>query len=206
MPETGEIFLSGAVEGLVDEAVLRRLVRFAGGSVGPVHPKQGKRLLLDRLAGYNEAARYSPWFVLVDLDHDAECAPPFRHRCLPTPVDGMCFRIAVREVEAWLLADSERLAAFLSVRHSRIPPNPDSLGDPKQRVIQIARDSRRRDIREDMVPRPGSGRSVGPAYSARLIEFVQSGWRPRVAARNSESLRRCTRRLRNLVASTAARA
>jgi hypothetical protein len=36
-------------------------------------------------------------------------------------------------------------------------------------VVELARYSRRRDIREDMVPRPGSGRSVGAAYTSRLI-------------------------------------
>ncbi len=188
------------MEGLVDDAVLRRLIWFAGGSVGPVHPKQGKRMLLGRLRGYNEAARRLPWLVLVDLDHDAECAPPFRNRWLPAPAPGMCFRVAVREIESWLLADSDRLAEFLSVNPSRIPTDPDSVSDPKQSLVNIAAHSRRRDIRDDMVPRRGSGRSVGPAYPSRLIEFVQSRWRPPVAARSSDSLRRCTRRLRELIA------
>jgi hypothetical protein len=33
--------------------------------------------LLERLGGYNNAARFSPWLVLVDLDRDADCPPPF---------------------------------------------------------------------------------------------------------------------------------
>jgi len=90
---------------------------------------------------------------------------------------------------------------FLGVATSRIPASPETLGDPKRTVVDIARHSRRRDIRDDMVPRPGSGREVGQGYAAHLIEFISnetSGWRPDVAAENAESLDRCVRRLRGL--------
>jgi hypothetical protein len=108
----------------------------------------------------------------------------------------MCFRVAVRQVESWLLADRERLAKFLAVSTAKIPPVPEAINNPKNTVIELARQSRRREIREDMVPRPGSARAVGPAYTARLIEFViggERGWRPDVAARHSESLNRSLR-------------
>jgi len=65
-------------------------------------------------------------------------------------------------------------------------------------MVNLARASRRRDIREDLVPRPEGGRQVGPAYSSRLIEFVSGRWRPEIAARRAESLRRaiaCLKRL-----------
>ena len=39
-----------------------------------MHGKKGKDGLLRNLDGYNRAARFSPWVVLVDLDHDADCA------------------------------------------------------------------------------------------------------------------------------------
>jgi hypothetical protein len=112
----------------------------------------------------------------------------------------MCFRVAVREIEAWLLADRERLAAFLGVKSARLPANPEEEPDPKRIIVELAQQSRRREIREDMAPRPGSGRQIGPAYSSRLIEFVSGsgGWRPEVAARSSDSLRRCLSCLRKL--------
>ena len=65
-------------------------------------------------------------------------------------------------------------------------------------MVELARRSRRRDIRDDMVPRERSGRSVGPAYPSRLIEYVESPWRPEAAARQADSLRRaiaCLQRL-----------
>jgi hypothetical protein len=196
------VVISGAVEGDVDEAVLGRLVEHVGAALGPIHGKQGKTHLRRRLGGYNRAAHFSPWVVLVDLDQDADCAPPFRTSWLPNPAPLMCFRVAVREVEAWLLADREHLARFLSVGISRVPVDPEAVDDPKRTMIDLATLSRRRDIREDMVPRSGSGRIVGPAYTSRLIEFVvdtRAGWRPDVAASSSASLNRCLGRLRWLV-------
>lgn len=194
--------ISGAVEGIVDEAVFRRIVHVARAEPGAVYGKNGKQHLLQRLPGYNNAARFSPWLVLLDLDHDADCPPPFRAAALPAPSGLMCFRVAVREVEAWLLADHERMADFLDVSPNWIPRQPERAADPKRVVIDLARRSRSRDISRDLVPRQGSGRTEGPAYASRLVEFVSDhrhGWRPTVAARSAESLRRCLRCVRRLV-------
>lgn len=190
--------ISAAVEGLVDEAVVRQLVGHVGAETAGVYGKNGKSYLRQRLAAYNNAARFTPWIVLVDLNRDAECAPPLRDEWLHEPAPHMCFRVAVREIESWLIADRERIARFLSVPVSRVPSAPEVIDDPKRVVVELAAQSRRRDIREDMVPRPGSGRPAGPAYASRLIEFVANHWRPKVAARSSDSLKRCLNRLREL--------
>ena len=192
------IVISAAVEGLVDEAVVRKLIAHAGAAPGSVYGRQGKSLLRQRIAGYNNAARRTPWIVLVDLDRDEDCAPPLRNAWLPHPAPRLCFRVAVREVEAWLLADAERLAAFLGVARKKIPADPEGLDDPKTAMLNLARSSHRKAIREDMAPRQGGGRQVGPAYSSRLIEFVSSSWRLDVAAQRCGSLQRaidCLRRL-----------
>ena len=195
------VTISGAVEGLIDEAVLRRLILWTGAIPGPVHGKHGKGFIRKQMEAYNRAARSTPWLVLIDLDHDAECPPPVLKAWLHEPARHMCFRIVVREIEAWLLADRERLAEFLSVRVALIPRDPEMLADPKHTLVAIARKSRRKVIREDMVPRPRSYREVGPAYNSRLIQFVsdeRSGWRPDVAAESSESLKRCLHQLERL--------
>ncbi len=188
-----------AVEGLVDEAVAVRLIRHVGAEPGPVYGKNGKSHLQKSVNGYNQAARHSPWLVLVDLDRDAECAPPLRSDWLPQPASLLCFRIAVRAIEAWLLADAHQIASFLGVARSSVPNNPEGLENPKAALVELARQSRRRDIREDMVPREGSGRPVGPAFTSRLIEFVNQCWRPEVAAKRSDSLARAICCLRTLV-------
>jgi hypothetical protein len=190
--------ISAAVEGIVDEAVVRKLIAHAGATPGDVYGKQGKAFLRQRIAGYNHAARRMPWIVLIDLDRDHDCAPPLCVAWLPDPAPQLCFRVAVREVESWLLADGERLASFLGVARRRLPQDPERLGNPKTTMVELAGASRRRDIREDMVPRPGSGRPVGPAYSSRLVEFVSAHWRPDVAAGQADSLRRAMQCLARL--------
>lgn len=190
--------IRAAVEGITDEAVVRRLVHHVGAQPGPVYGKRGKGHLRKRIKGYNNSARFWPWIVIVDLNHDADCPPPLRAEWLPTPATKMCFRVAVREVEAWLLADRERIARFLGVSVSRVTQTPELEVDPKRTMINLAGKSRRRAIREDMVPRPGSGRAVGPAYGSRLIEFISTHWRPELAAQSSDSLRRCLIHLREM--------
>jgi hypothetical protein len=191
--------IAAAVEGPLDEAVVRKLVAQVGAVPGDVHGKNGKPHLRQRIRGYNKAARHTPWIVLVDLDRDAECAPPLCQDWLPAPAPRLCFRVAVRAVEAWLMADAETLASHLGVALGRVPRDPEGLSEPKVAMVNLARQSRDRAIREDMVPRPGSGRPVGPAYSSRLIEYVERRWRPEVAAQHADSCRRAIACLRHLV-------
>jgi hypothetical protein len=137
--------------------------------------------------------------VLVDLNCDADCAPILRGEWLPRVARLMCFRVAVREIEAWLLADRERFARFLGVPVARIPFEPETVADPKRFVVDLARRSNKREIREDLVPRPGSGRVVGPGYTSQLSDFVQRVWRPEAAAETADSLRRALDCLRRVV-------
>jgi hypothetical protein len=193
------VTISAAVEGIVDEAVVRRLIACAGGLPGPVYGKNGKPALLQKIKGYNNAAIREPWVVLVDLNSDADCVPPLRQDWLPTPAPRLCFRVAVRQVEAWLMADAETLADYLGVGRHTIPADPEALQNAKVEMVNLARRSRRSAIRQDMVPRPGSGRAVGPAYASRLIKYAETCWRPEVAARRADSLRRAIDCLKRLV-------
>lgn len=183
------------MEGVLDEVVLRRLGEHTGICVGSVYGKKGKRYLQGKIANYNQAARFSSWVVLVDLDGDFECAPSLRAHWLPSPARYMCFRVAVREVESWLLADRASIAQFLGISQRKVPISVDDLDDPKQTLIGLARASRRSAIREDMAPRQGSDASIGPAYTSRMMEFVSAQgeprWRPSLAAEVSPSLSRC---------------
>jgi hypothetical protein len=122
---------------------------------------------------------------------------------LPDRTPGMLFRVAVRAIEAWLMADRQRCAAFLQVSVDRVPADPEALSYPKRALVDVARKSRSGQIVADMVPRPGTGASEGPAYASRVQEFVTTSphlWRPEVAAENAESLRRCLRAIRSIAA------
>lgn len=130
MDETRLKLISASVEGAVDAVVARRLITEAGGAPGPVYGEKGKSFLRDRLAAYNQAARLSPWLIMVDLDHDKRCAAALRTSWIPRQAPWMCFRVVVREVESWLLADRERLSAFLNVAIAEVPLQPDALVQP----------------------------------------------------------------------------
>ncbi len=182
---------SVATEGGLDTSVARRLLMDHGHAVGTVYQRGGKTNLDPSLRGYNNAARFSPWFVLRDLDHDAECPPDLVREICPEPAEQMILRIPVREVESWLLADRTALASFLRVPTNRIPQDPESLDSPKRSMVQIARRSRTRGIIDDLVPEEGISAVVGPRYSARLSEFVAGDWNPVGAAILANSLQRC---------------
>jgi hypothetical protein len=193
------VVITGLVEGLLDQAVLERLVPETGAALGTVRGRHGKDHLLASLPRYNQAARLSPWVALVDLDRDTACAAAFRAKWLPAPAAQMCFRVVVQAVEAWLLADRERMASFLNVPVSKIPMRSEGEPDPKRKLVDIARRSRSKAIQESLVPGPGVRGQVGSAYVLQLTQFVRDRWRPEIAARNSDSLRRCRRRLKELV-------
>jgi len=128
--------------------------------------------------------------VLTDLDA-SECPPVLMREWLGIPKHlNLVFRVAVREVEAWLLGCRKSFGAFIGVLETRIPTNVEEIRDPKQFVVNLARRSRKRDIHLDIVPREGSTAKVGPNYNGRLISFVERYWDPAVAGECSPSLRK----------------
>ena len=179
----------------MDEAIARTLLEHSGYTAGTIYVQGGKSKLLSKLPGFNAAARFSPWLVLVDLNGDAACAPDFATAVLPAPSPQMAFRVAVRQAEAWLMGDSAELARYLRVSRARVPRDPEVEVDSKHAMVNLARGSRDRHVREDMVPTARSGRKTGPNYAGRLIEFATQRWRPEVAADRVDSLARCLRQL-----------
>lgn len=186
------------VEGPTDLSVLSRVLEFVDCSIDVAHGQRGKASIDRNILGYNNAANFSPWLVLRDLDHDAACAPELAAAILPVPSQWMRLRIAVRAMESWLLADAEALSNYLHTRRAHVPNNPDALDDPKRSLVDLARRSRRAAIRDDMVPAEGATSRVGPAYPSRVAEFARTEWRPDVARDHSESLRRCIESVRLL--------
>ncbi len=178
-------------EGSPDIQLCIKLLNNYNLPIGDQRICRGKTNLDRKLFSYNQAAKHSPWFVLRDMDTDADCAPTLINELVPYVSQLMCFRIAVRELEAWVLGDAERIADFLGVSNKKIPLNPESLTDPKSQLINLARKSKKKEIREGMVPREGSGGLEGPEYTSMLSQFIMTNWRPDIAAQRCDSLRRC---------------
>jgi len=187
---TDGLIVNIAVEGDLDETVLKKMLAFVGIEVAYVYGKRGKDYLRGNIERYNQAAQHGRWVILVDLNNDAECPPPFIASWLPTKNENLQLRIAVRSVEAWLLAERDEMARFLAVSKQRIPLYPETEDNPKRILINIAHHSRGKTIRADIVPRDGSTATQGPGYTTRLIEFTIKYWKPERAASNAPSLQR----------------
>jgi hypothetical protein len=183
--------VSVAVEGPLDEAVIKRLTDFTKIEIGTVYGREGKNALHSKINGYNHAANFSPWIVLVDLNHEQDCAPSLLTSWLPKPASNMFLRVAVKKLESWLLADRSSMATFLGVSKALVPQFPDLEDDSKLTLVNLARRSRFSSIRRDLVPTQGSGRQVGAAYTSRMTDFVSIIWNPEHAAQFSPSLARC---------------
>lgn len=75
----------------------------------------------------------------------------------------------------------------------------DDILDPKQFLLNNAKKSRKRRLKEDIVPRVGSTAKIGPNYNARLSDFVRNSWDVHRAIKCSESLNRAFRKLQEFV-------
>lgn len=190
--------VSVVIEGPSDEGVVFSILRESGLVPGRFHGRNGKPAIRKKIDNYNRAGRFGPWFVVVDLDNKTDCPAEIRREWVPSPERYFVFRVAVVEMESWLLADVEKVARFLGVSRSVLPRNPDDLADAKDTLMRLAARSNKRAIREGLVPRLGSGASVGPTYVSDLREFGLNEWRPAVAAENSPSLQRCLDALKRL--------
>ena len=186
-----------AVEDALSEAVLRQMLERCGQkyAVGSVNSRGGNGYLRKTIHGWNAAAKGKPFLLVTDLD-SAVCPSALIENWLSVPKhNNLLFRVAVREIEAWLLADSKGLADYLAVKPGLIPKSPEDLPDPKRKLVELASVSKRKQIREDIVPRKGSTAQQGPGYNTCLSEFVQSTWDVQSAANNAKSLRRTLDRL-----------
>ena len=136
--------------------------------------------------------------MLTDQDVPSQCPP----QLVQTWTKGernieFFLRVAVMEVESWVMADRKGFADFLSIPFNRIPEDTDVIPQPKEFLVSLARLSKKTRLRQDIVPLPGATSKVGPGYNSRLGEFVHSRWSPNQAASVSVSLQRTLVQLRN---------
>jgi hypothetical protein len=188
-----------ATEDELSETVGRRLLVDARPQLGAglLLRKGGFGYLRSGMAKWCALARAQPVFLLADLDHEPCASSLIRNwlRELPRPED-LLLRVAVREIEAWLLADHEGMQRLLG-RKGTPSVDPDLLQDPKQHLLQLAR-SAKRDVRRDLVAERGTVAAQGIAYNARLCDFVSNDWDPERASSRSASLRRARLRIDEL--------
>ncbi len=183
------------VEDQLSEAVLKKILHIAKDRflVTGCYCLRGNIYLKRNIIGFNNAAKGSPFLVLTDLD-TSECPPALIKEWLPYPKHhNLLFRIAVKEVEAWLLADWSGFARYLSIAREGVSLNVESIKDPKRKLIELAQKSRNRRLREAIVPSSKSDARQGPDYNGVLINFVNEFWNVEAAMSNSISLKKAVK-------------
>ncbi|WP_076605926.1 DUF4276 family protein [Burkholderia metallica] len=187
-----------ATEDEVSEQIGKRLAQEAGLEVGLCVGKQGNGYLRKRIPNFCQMADQQPVLLITDLDQIAHPKTLIAEWLgSKKPPRNLIFRVAVREIESWILADHVAMQTLLGAKVSKLPPSPDELADPKQTLLALAQKANR-DVREDMVVSQGSVSSQGFGYNARLSQLIGTVWCPERAAGRSPSLSRARASLRNL--------
>lgn len=143
-----------------------------------------------RIENFKRAAELGQHFVvLTDLDN-GNCPLELLREwgVFPLP-ERLLFRVAVREIEAWLLGDRHNIAALLGVQSSLIAPYPEQLEAPKEALLGLARKGHRK-IQRELLPEKGAFGKTGPGYNETLCTFVENSWDYQAASINVPSLRR----------------
>ena len=196
---TDPIPINLAAEDELSVTVLRVILKNSGKlfAIGFCRRKGGYGYLKRIAPGLNRAARSTPYLLLTDLDR-GECPPILMRDWLPAPKHpNFIFRVAVHEVESWLLGHRQSFAKFTAVSAKKIPTEVDQIENPKEFLVSLARKSKKREIREGIVPMKGSTAKIGPRYNKLLCQYVRNTWNMNEAARHSGSLNRALTAIRN---------
>ncbi|HBP4656368.1 TPA: hypothetical protein L5599_000836 [Pseudomonas aeruginosa] len=171
-----------------------------GGEVKHQSVERGFGPFVAKIRNMNTIAQnVMPVVMLADGDQGA-CVVAQRNEWMPLhPAGRFCLRLAVREAESWVLSDREGLSQFAEVSSATIPANPDGLPDPKRSLLNVMQRSRRRVLREEMLPGRASNALVGLGYNLHLKAFIETVWSAERAAQNSPSLLRALNRIAALI-------
>ncbi|MBD2634537.1 DUF4276 family protein [Limnothrix sp. FACHB-881] len=196
------IFVNIAVEDDLSEIVLRKILEQSESQFSIMNclKQNGSGFLRKNAVKFNTAAQSIPFIVLTDLDQK-QCpvllikewlGETKRHR-------NFLLRIAVHEIESWVMADRSALAKFLQISDDNFLQNPDDIGDPKRFLLNVvSKKCRKRSLKEALLPLPGSTATQGRGYNLVLGDFIRNSWRTSYAVESSPSLRRATAAINQL--------
>lgn len=163
-------------------------------ALASINTKGVSRLIADLPRYQNVARHLHPVLCIADTDR-APCAAGLLRQWLPHgPQPRFLLRLAVTEAESWLLADRERFAAFLQIAEKHVPTAPDALADAKGCLLALARRSKVRQLRQELLA-DGPDLRQGSGYNIHLGTYVRTHWQARQAAAASPSLQRAVIRI-----------
>lgn len=153
-----------ATEDRLSEAVATKILTTLGFEIVN-RPRQhrrphqgGKSHLRKRAQEFNRsAAGPNYFFMLTDLDSPQNCPANLIQSWVKGPLHPRFFlRVAVMEVESWVLADRRAIAEFLEIPLVQVPSRTDEILHPKEFLVSLARKSPSAKLRKELVP--GRGR------------------------------------------------
>lgn len=191
-----------ATEDRLSETLAEHIIIATGHVVAAKIPKDRRRhggfgYLKTRLPDFIASCHGGLSFLLLtDLDTKT-CPPDLLADWLGATKkpDSLLLRVAVREVEAWVLADRSRFASWLGIAETEVPVDPESCRNPKSNLLKLAAKSKKRDLKEGLLPKKGAPSPVGLEYNDLLCNFLKTDWRLEVALRSAPSLERAILRL-----------
>ena len=164
--------------------------------IAPINKKGVTKLIPEFPRYIQQAKEFQP--VLCIADTDGKCVKELLANWLPKTLPRtFCLRLAVTEAESWLIADRISLSDFFNIPEKHISRTPDEESDPKRHLLNLARKSKNRDLRLDMVSQTDVNKQ-GNGYNPHLCHFVKMHWSAQRAANNSPSLSRALHRIAEL--------
>jgi len=142
---------------------------------------------------------------LVDLDvYDYPCPPALLRNWIGiTPENPLVLplqailRVAVRIVEAWIMADRKKFARYFDLTESLLPVVPDNKLHLRKILFDLLWKNGSPALRKKKLigMLPSQNAHIGPEYNSIMCDFVNRHWSPKRAAYNSPSLKRTMDRL-----------
>jgi hypothetical protein len=185
-------YINIAFEDVLSEAVINRLLSqlWPEAVVYKKFYGRGSGYLRSHLQAFMNSSKSSPFFVLIDSDNEG-CAKKLLHSLIKkAPPSDFILRIAVHEIESWVLADFNNLIKALNIKSGRCPSNTDTIIQPKEYILNLVRKSASKSIRKSLLPTKVGAASQGPGYNSVMVQFVMDKWNISNASLNSESLNR----------------
>ena len=189
-----------AVEDKLSEAVATKILNKLGFEIVKTIGNKGNGYLKQKAKGLNRNAR-KPYniFMLTDLDSPQKCPPELIQSWVGGSLNfGFFLRVAVMEVESWVMADQRAFANFLKVPIQEVPARTDEIPDPKASLLSLAEKSKSAELRKELLPKNKNKTSkIGHGYNNRLRGFVRDYWDMNRAVSVSPSLKRTVDRLQS---------
>lgn len=203
-----DIYAFAYVEDEATKAVLNKILSFVNGKsdnrfcMQPGFPSitRGFGKLKKTAKSFVDTTRNGCWAIFItDLDNidsiQSLCNEWFSLPCFRLLPPQMVFRVAVREVESWIMADVQGISEFFNIHESNFSDDPDSLPDPKQYLLNLIRRKCRKKVFQNMLPE--DNQCIGIEYNPQLKKFINQNWDIERAMAKSTSLQRAVICLQN---------